>query len=203
MHRLIGVALGLTTGIILAGCASSLHQTQGEFTSHGIPARHFLVGGGFEVFYRAPAKGTAYWVEETTAKILQTKSLEEDEDIEVEVQNLEPEDFKKVVGVDVAKAKLSLYFIPRDLQIGAFEENGVPAAKYQVGGGLDVTYKAPSDGRLIWVEQKSGAIIETRDAKMGEMVKSNHSADEIRNMSSREGLDVSVVLYFIPAGQVK
>jgi hypothetical protein len=202
MRRMIVVTLGLVAGLMLVGCASSSPQTNGQFTPRGIPAREYLVGGGFEIFYRAPNKGTAYWVEEATAKILQTKSLEEDEDIKVEVQSLDPNDFKQMVGVEVAKARLSLYFIPRSQQVeGPFEGDGVPARKYQVGGGLSVAYRVPANGTLVWVEERGRKILETRTVEKGTAAKSDRTPEEVSQASGLPAGNVSVSLYFIPDGQ--
>jgi hypothetical protein len=199
---MISVAMGFMACLMVVGCASSSPQTNGQFTPRGIPAREYLVGGGFEIFYRAPNKGTAYWVEEATAKILQTKSLEEDEDIKVEVQSLDPNDFKQMVGVEVAKARLSLYFIPLHPHVeGPFTDDGMPARKYQVGGGLDVAYSVPANGTLVWVEEQSRKILETRSVGKGTVAKSERTPEEVSQATGLPAGNASVSLYFVPDGQ--
>ena len=110
MQKRIGIALGFLAVLGFAGCVVS-PQTDRQFTQRGIPAKEFLVGGGFQINYTAPADGTVYWVEETTAKILETRSVTEDEGVEFEM-DAEADEFKQGIGVEMAKAKLSLYFIP-------------------------------------------------------------------------------------------
>ncbi|MBP8303641.1 MAG: hypothetical protein KBE04_05895 [Phycisphaerae bacterium] len=207
MPNRMGVALVLLAAMGLVGCEASLQTGASlardrQFTQRGVPARQYLVGGGFKINYTAPADGTVYWVEETTGKILETTSVTEDEDVEFEVNlsDIEPDEFERRIGVDVAKAKMGLYFIPRSEKVvGSFTDRGVPARKYQVGGGLDVAYKAPADGTLYWVDDNSGKILETRVITKGEVAESNRTPGDVSSASGNPSQYVDVTLYFIPS----
>lgn len=95
----------------LAGC-STLSTSGGPFTKNGIPHSRYLVGGGFSVEYIAPADGTAYWVEETTQKILETKSLNSGDKAEFGGASPDPDSVKQILGIDIKDAKFTLYFVP-------------------------------------------------------------------------------------------
>ena len=97
---LIGLAIGLL------GCGANE-----QFRSNGLPAKKYLVGGGFQVEWTAPSNGTAHLVEETTSKIIQCQYLEQGKSFELSMA-LEPVEFKEYFGIEMAEAKLSLYFIP-------------------------------------------------------------------------------------------
>ena len=94
-------------GLILAmaGCAA----THPNFTRRSVPIKSFLVGGGFMIQYIAPAEGIAYWVEETSQKILETQSMRLGDKAEFDG---EPEDLADALGIPKEKVKLTLYFIP-------------------------------------------------------------------------------------------
>jgi hypothetical protein len=81
------------------------------FTDSGIPAKEFLAGGGFQINYVAPSDGTAYWVEETTQKILETRSVKKGEPVEFG-GSAEPESVKGVLGIEMAEARFTFYFVP-------------------------------------------------------------------------------------------
>jgi hypothetical protein len=202
MHRQIAVTLGLMASLMLVGCTSTSPvspQTGAQFTNRGLPAKEYLVGGGLQIFYRAPVDGTAYWVEETTAKVLQTKSLGESEDIRVELGDLDPCDFKQAVGIEVAKARMGLYFIPQERPVeGPFGPDGRPARKYQVGGGLHVTYRVPANGTLVWAEERSGRILETRAVEKGSVAQFERTIEEVGLMTGTPANGACVSLFFIP-----
>jgi hypothetical protein len=202
MQKQMEMVLALWVALGLAGCTVS-SQTDRQFTQRGIPAKEFLVGGGFQINYTAPAEGTVYWVEETTAKILETRSVTDDENVEFKM-DVEADEFKQSIGVEMAKAKMSLYFIPRRERVeGGFTEDGIPARRYQVGGGLDVEYKAPADGTLYWVEEQTRKILETRSVKQEEVAESNRTPEEVGTAVGRPPNAVSVSLYFIPSVETK
>jgi hypothetical protein len=95
----------------LAGCFSLSTSSEGPFTKSGIPHSRYLVGGGFSIEYIAPANGTAYWVEETTEKLLQTKSLNSGDKADFG-DGMDPDSVKQALGIDVKDAKFTLYFVP-------------------------------------------------------------------------------------------
>ena len=160
------------------------------------------MGGGFEINYTAPTAGTVYWVEETTQKILQTRSVTREEDVEFKMQIDDPGEFAQLIGIDQTKAKLGLYFIPNhETRKGPFTEAGIPARQYQVGGGFDAEYKAPADGTVYWVESNSEKIIATRPVKSGEVALFKQTAQEVQKTAglSAEPVNVRIALYFIPS----
>lgn len=207
MSKRMGMTLCWLAILGLAGCGASTQNGPSpargrQFTHTGIPAREYLVGGGFQIDYTAPANGTVYWVEETTGKILQTTSVTEDESVEFEldVMEIESDEFQSRIGIDLAKAKMSLYFIPRDEGIaGRFTDRGLPAREYQVGGGLDVQYKAPAEGTLYWVEENTGKILETQLVRKGEVVQRNRTPEQVAAASGNPANSLDVSLYFIPS----
>ena len=99
----------LALSLSAAGCYGGPYFNK-AFNSNGIPKHQYLVGGGFVIEYVAPANGTAYWVEETTQKILETKSLSSGD--KAEFKGGDPEQIKQVLGIDFADIKLTLYFVP-------------------------------------------------------------------------------------------
>jgi len=77
-----------------------------------MPARSYLVGGGFIIKYKAPSEGTAYWVEETTQKIIETKAVMLGEEANFGDEDMDPDVIKSVLGVEMKDAKFTLYFVP-------------------------------------------------------------------------------------------
>ena len=95
----------LALSLSAAGCYGGPSFNK-AFNSNGIPKHQYLVGGGFEIEYVAPANGTAYWVEESTQKILETKSVSSGDKAEFKG------DLRQVLGIDLKDIKLTLYFVP-------------------------------------------------------------------------------------------
>ena len=85
---------------------------EGNFDSKGLPNRKYLVGGGLDIEWRVPQNGTVYLVEETTGKIVITKSFPADKVFEFNPGSTEPEKTKEIFGIDMSELKFSLYFIP-------------------------------------------------------------------------------------------
>jgi hypothetical protein len=108
-NRIILSVLLLSVVLSLAGCVS---PSSGKFRANSLPDERYLVGGGFSIEYVAPADGTVYWVEETTEKILQMKSVASGEKVEFGSEGMDPEEVKKVLGIELKDAKFTLYFIP-------------------------------------------------------------------------------------------
>ena len=107
------IVLAAFAVVLLAGCQTELvSDNGGNFNSKGLPSSKYFVGGGLEIVWDAPEDGTAYLVEETTSKFIMTKSLEEDEKFDFSPGSVGPDEAKSVFGVEMAKLKFSLYFIP-------------------------------------------------------------------------------------------
>ena len=109
-HYIIVAAACVSMLLCLAGCSSLSTSSECPFTKNGIPHSRYLVGGGFSIEYIAPANGTAYWVEETTGKILQTKSLNAGD--KAEFSGSDPDSVKQALGIDFKDTKFTLYFVP-------------------------------------------------------------------------------------------
>ena len=107
-NYIIVIAACVCVLLVLAGCSGL--STEGPLTKNGIPHSRYLVGGGFSIEYVAPANGTVYWVEETTQKILQTKSVNSGD--KAEFSGLDPDSVKQALGIDFKDTKFTLYFVP-------------------------------------------------------------------------------------------
>ena len=105
----LAIILGSLT---LAGCGAMYGPT-GDFDGNGIPHKKYLVGGGLQIEWTAPQPGTAYLIETHTSKIIMTKSLDTDEEIEFSAESAEPEFVKRALGMELSELKFSLYFIPK------------------------------------------------------------------------------------------
>ncbi|MCK4628888.1 MAG: hypothetical protein KAT56_07780, partial [Sedimentisphaerales bacterium] len=101
----------LALSLSAAGCYGGPSFNK-AFNSNGIPKHQYLVGGGFEIEYVAPANGTAYWVEESTQKILETKSLNSGDKAEFGGGAMDPAQVKQLLGIDLKDVKFMLYFVP-------------------------------------------------------------------------------------------
>ena len=104
--RNLKLVLGAVACALTVACV-----THSPFTTEGIPNAKYLVGGGFQMQYVAPTAGTALVVEESTSKILTTRTLDEGEMFDFEV-DLEPDDFVTTLGISMSDARIALYFVP-------------------------------------------------------------------------------------------
>jgi len=95
--------------VVIAGCMSN-----GPIGADGIPAKKYLVGGGFAIEWVAPTNGTAYLVEERGKKIIQTKSLVEGDkfDVSIDPTIAAAAQWDEILGTRILAAKLLLYFVP-------------------------------------------------------------------------------------------
>ncbi len=88
-----------------------MHRSEAAFTKCGIPERQFLVGGGFDIRYIAPADGTVFWVEERTQRIVVMRSVEEGEEVSLG-ESMDRREVEDTLGMYTRRVKLSLYFMP-------------------------------------------------------------------------------------------
>lgn len=103
-------ALILTFAAILLIGISTGCQTSGTMSSNGVPAKKYLVGGGYNINFNAPAKGIGYVVEETTRRVIQLKSLDKDDRFKVEIEC--DDETEKVLGIKPSAARFTFYFVP-------------------------------------------------------------------------------------------
>ena len=107
---LLGMVVVLSV-MTLVGC-TSLPSSSGDFDSKGLPNSKYFVGGGLDIQWRAPQPGTAYLVDEKTARIVITRSLDTDDEYEFDPGSIESDVAKQIFGVNLNELKFSLYFIP-------------------------------------------------------------------------------------------
>jgi hypothetical protein len=112
-HIPIGLLI-LTVSFVVGGCATSGFESP-VFSESGIPNQRYMVGGGFEIAYKAPSPGTAYVVETRTANIIKTQSLEEGQRFEFDI-GAEPEEIEAILGIPFSEVRLHLYFVPSPLK---------------------------------------------------------------------------------------
>jgi len=94
--------------LMLGGC-----RTNPPLQADGLPGEEFLIGGGMMIDWEAPATGTAYLVEKTSGKILETRSLNQGDSYTFSVTSGgQAADFEKMLGVKFAEARFLLYFQP-------------------------------------------------------------------------------------------
>lgn len=104
-----GVTLGAII-LVLAGC-----NTPRYLPADGLPADQYLVGGGLMIDWKAPSEGTAYLVEKTTGKIIETRSMEAGDSFSFSVSSgSQATEFERTLGIKFADARFLLYFKPVD-----------------------------------------------------------------------------------------
>jgi len=109
--RWVILAVGWLAAVGLVGCGRQVREAEGDFTKCGIPDRQFLVGGGFNVHYVAPADGTVFWVERRTQRIVVMQSVKKGEEVRLG-ERPAWRDLEDTLGMYVRRMKLSLYFVP-------------------------------------------------------------------------------------------
>jgi len=104
----IGVAGMLFVLLLLAGC-----RTSPPLQADGLPGEQYLVGGGMMIDWEAPAAGTAYLVEKTSGKIVETRSLAQGDSYTFSVASGgQAAEFEKMLGIRFSEARFLLYFRP-------------------------------------------------------------------------------------------
>jgi hypothetical protein len=106
MKRTLSLTLSAIVTALTVACLTSP-----PFNSDGIPDSKYLVGGGLEIEYTAPSDGTAYWVDETTAKIITTESVAEGDTFDV--GDVDVQQMETTLGIAIHEAKFMLYFVPK------------------------------------------------------------------------------------------
>lgn len=77
-----------------------------------------------------------------------------------------------------------------------FNEQGIPLDRYLVGGGFEITYIAPVNGIVYYVEESSCRIVETKPLKAGEEAEfEGWDVNEYLGIPLKEA---KLALYFIP-----
>ncbi len=94
--------------VLMSGCG-----TNRSLQADGLPDEEYLVGGGMMINWDAPTTGTAYLVEKTTGRIVETRSMQRGDTYDFSIGSTgQAVEFEKVFGVKLAEARLLLYFEP-------------------------------------------------------------------------------------------
>lgn len=105
---LLVVGFSLFPALLLGGCSASR-----PMLADGVPGEEYLVGGGMMINWEAPTEGTAYLVEKTSGKIVETRSMKRGDIYDFSIGSAgQASEFEKVFGVKLSEARLLLYFQP-------------------------------------------------------------------------------------------
>lgn len=108
MGHAMSVAAAIVAIALLAGC-----RTTPTLQADGLPGEQYLVGGGVMIDWEAPADGTAYLVEKTSGKIVETRSLTKGDSFSFSIDSgSHASEFERVLGIKFSEARLLLYFQP-------------------------------------------------------------------------------------------
>ncbi len=78
-----------------------------------LPDAPQMVGGGMMIEWKAPERGTAYLVEKQTGKIVETRSLEQDEVYSFTATSVvQADEFEQMLGIRFSRARFLRYFEP-------------------------------------------------------------------------------------------
>ena len=112
-------ALVAMLALSIWGCSSigKLSAAKSPLGPDGLPRDEYLVGGGFQIDWVAPADGTAYLVMSGAEvnKLIQTEYLKEAEKFDFSMSVSSPEEIEqieKVLGAKMSEVRFSLYFVP-------------------------------------------------------------------------------------------
>lgn len=106
--RVFAVATLLLLTLLLSGCS-----TNRSLQADGLPGEEYLVGGGMMINWEAPSTGTAYLVEKTSGKIVETRSMQRGDTYDFSIASGgQAMEFERLFGVKLSEARLMLYFEP-------------------------------------------------------------------------------------------
>ncbi len=106
--RVLTITTLLLLALLLCGCAANR-----SLQADGLPSEEHLVGGGMMINWEAPTVGTAYLVERTSGKIVETRSMQRGDTYDFSIGSAgQALEFEKVFGVKLSEARLMLYFEP-------------------------------------------------------------------------------------------
>ena len=119
-HIVVLVLIVSLLGVLAAGgCGASKHSPVVR-----LPDAPRMVGGGMMIEWKAPERGTAYLVEKQTGKIVETRSLEQDEVYSFAATSVvQADEFEQMLGIRFSRASFLLYFQPALAEGSATEAN--------------------------------------------------------------------------------
>ncbi len=102
------LVVGLLGALAVGGCRAGKPEPMVR-----LPDAPQMVGGGMMIGWKAPERGTVYLVEKQTGKIVETRSLEQDEVYSFAATSVvQADEFEQMLGVRFSKARFLLYFQP-------------------------------------------------------------------------------------------
>ena len=102
------LVVGLLGGLAAGGCGAGK-----QVPIVRLPDAPQMVGGGMMIAWKAPARGTVYLVEKQTGKIVETRSLEQDEVYSFTATSVvQADEFEQMLGIRFSRARFLLYFEP-------------------------------------------------------------------------------------------
>ena len=109
MKRFASTFLGLVFMVSLLGCRHA-----SPFAKDGIPKQRYLVGGGFEIEYRAQRRGMLWLVEENSRKTILSQYIDEGNIFQkrIDPANKGYRELFEKLGINMPDARLSLYLVP-------------------------------------------------------------------------------------------
>ena len=121
-HIVVVVLVASLLGaLVVGGCGASKHSPVVR-----LPDAPQMVGGGLMIEWKAPERGTAYLVEKQTGRIVETRSLEQDEVYSFAVTSVvQADDYEQMLGIRFSRARFLLYFEPA-LAEGSATESSEP-----------------------------------------------------------------------------
>jgi hypothetical protein len=100
--------VGLLGGLAVGGCGAGKQAPVVR-----LPDAPQMVGGGMMIAWKAPERGTVYLVEKQTGKIVETRSLEQDEVYSFAATSVvQADEFEQMLGIRFSRARFLLYFQP-------------------------------------------------------------------------------------------
>ncbi len=112
------LVIGLLGALAVGGCGAGKPSPVVR-----LPDAPQMVGGGMMIEWKAPERGTVYLVEKQTGKIVETRSLEQDEVYSFAATSVvQADEFEQMLGIRFSRARFLLYFQP------AVAEDSAPRA---------------------------------------------------------------------------
>lgn len=102
--------------LLITGCFSSASKR--AFDYDGMPKDRYVVGGGYEIQYRAGADGDLFIADTHAKKLLATISLERGQmhTFDCGIRDQQTLEFMRAMGVDSSNAIIRVYFVERHFE---------------------------------------------------------------------------------------
>lgn len=111
------LVIGLLGALVVGGCGAGKPSPVVR-----LPDAPQMVGGGMMIEWKAPERGTVYLVEKQTGKIVETRSLEQDEVYSFAATSVvQADEFEQMLGIRFSRARFLLYFQPAAAEGSAAE----------------------------------------------------------------------------------